>query len=181
LGPGRFSLLIFWPAVSPGGNTAGRLAVVILIDCGFAVARSQVAGMNELGNVVAGRQANMDGMFRPGGSIVIFEALSQGMGSYADNRIHLRVKGFRAPKSVHGNAVLLDLVNGSFEVLLTNKCQEPNMVVRPSQYARTQNVVYFSPFGLKFANRRLQMDTPKNGPFDLSPRLCVEYNRNFAP
>jgi hypothetical protein len=32
--------------------------------------------MNEFGNVVAGGEANVNGMLRPGASIIIFETLS---------------------------------------------------------------------------------------------------------
>ena len=101
-------------------------------DCPFCLSSSvdsalrylQVACMNELGNVVSRGQANMDGMFRPGASIIIFEPLSQGVSRDADNGIHLRVKRFRAPKGVHCNAVLLDFVDGSFEVFLANKGEQ---------------------------------------------------------
>jgi hypothetical protein len=117
--------------------------------------------MNELGNVVAGGQANMNGMLRAGASIIIFKPLSQGMSSDADNSIHLWVKRFLAPKGVHRNAVLLDFLNGSFEILAANKCQKSNGVVGPSEYAGGQDVVYFSPFGLKLADRRWQVDTPR--------------------
>jgi hypothetical protein len=51
--------------------------------------------MDELWNVVAGGQANMNGVFSPGTPIVIFEALSQSVSSDPDDRIHLWIKGFR--------------------------------------------------------------------------------------
>jgi hypothetical protein len=102
-------------------------------------------------------------MFRSGASIVIFEPLAQGMSSNADNGIHLRVKRFRTPKGVHRYAVLLDFVDRSFEILLANKCQKSDGIVRPPENARRQDVVDFSPFGLKFAHRRLQVSTPENG------------------
>ena len=103
----------------------------------------------------------MDDMFGPGASIEIFEPLSQRMSSDADNGIHLRVKGFGAAKGVHGDAVLLDFVDCSFEILFTNKRQKPNMVVGPPEYAGRQKVLYFSPLGFKFVDRRLQLDTPR--------------------
>jgi hypothetical protein len=62
---------------------------------------------------------------------------------------------------MHRNAVLLDFVDGSFEILVANKCQKSNRVVRPTEYLGRQDVVDFSPFGLKFADRRLQVDTPR--------------------
>jgi len=112
-----------------------RLAVMFLIDGGLVSRHFQVACMNELGNVVAGRQTNMNGMFRPGASIIIFQPLSQRMSSDADNSIHLRVERFGAPEGLHGNAVLLDFVDGSLEILVANKCQKSNRVVCPPEYA----------------------------------------------
>jgi hypothetical protein len=125
---------------------------VILIDSGFAAGGFQVVCMNELGNVVAGGQANMNGVFRSATFIKIFEPPSQGMSGDADDGIHLRVKRFRAPEGVHRDAVLLDFVDGSFEVLFTDKCQKANMVIRSPEHPGRQNVVYFSPLGLKLAD-----------------------------
>ena len=102
----------------------------------------------------------MHGVSGAGASIIIFEPLSQGMSGDADNGIHLRVKGFRTPQGVNRDAVLLDFVDGSFEVLFANKCKEPNVVVRPPEYPGRQNVIYFSPLGLKLADRRLQVVIP---------------------
>src|SRR5271169_358606 len=129
-------LPVFLSTVPWGGNPVVRLAVMFLIECGFVSRRFQVACMNELGNVVAGGQTNMNGMLRPSASIIIFEPLSQCMSSDADNSIHLWVKRFRAPEGLHRNAVLLDFVDGSFEILVTNKCQKSNRVVCPPEYAR---------------------------------------------
>ena len=163
-------MLPILPSTVPWGESpVVRLAVLILIKCGFASRRFQVACMNELGNVVAGGQANMNGMFRPGASIIIFEPLSQCMRSDADDSIHLRIERFRAPKGVHRNAVLLDFVDGSFEILVANKCQKSKRVVGPPEYPRRQDAVYFSPFGLKFADRRLQVDTPQELAFAPHP------------
>ena len=83
------------------------------------------------------------------------------------------------PRALHRNAVLLDLVDGSFEVLVTNKCQKSNGVVGPPEDAGRQDAIYFSPLGLKLVDHRFQLDTPKNGSwsFDLPPRLGGEYNR----
>ncbi len=109
------------------------MPVVFLIECGFGSRYLQVACMNELGNVVPGGQANMNGMFRPGASIIIFEPLSQGVSRDTDDGIHLRVKRFRASEGMYRNAVLLDFVDGSFEILFANKCQQSNgLFVRPN-------------------------------------------------
>jgi hypothetical protein len=102
----------------------------------------------------------MNGMFCAGASIIIFEPLSQCMSSYPNNGIQLWIKRLWAAKRVHGNAVLLDFVDGSFEVLFANKSQEPNEVIRSTEYTRRQNVVHFSPLGLKLADCRLQVVTP---------------------
>jgi hypothetical protein len=134
--------------------------------------------MNEFGNVVAGGETDLNGMFRSGAPIVIFEPLSQGMSSNADDGIHLRVKRFRTPKCVHRYAVLLDFVDGAFEILFANECQKSSRVVRPPKYIGRQDVVYFSPFGLKFADRPFQVLTPESAaPSTLSPLLRREYNR----
>ncbi len=132
-------MLPLFPSTVPcGGNPVVRLAVMFLImfliECGFVSRRFQVACMNELGNVVPGGQANMNGMFRPGTSIIIFEPLSQCMSSDADDSIHLWVKRFRAPEGLHRNAVLLDFVDGSFKILVANKYQKSNRVVCPPKY-----------------------------------------------
>ena len=120
--------------------------------------------MNELGNVVPGGQANMNRMFRPGGSIIIFEPLSQCVSSDADDGIHLRIKRFRAPESLHRNAVFLDLVDCSFKVFFANKGKKPKEVIAPPEHTRRQDVVYFSPLRLKLADRRFHNSYPKNGP-----------------
>ena len=132
---------------------------------------------------MAGGQANMNGMFRPGASIIIFEPLSEGVSRDADNGIHLRVKRFRTPKSVNRNAVLLYFVDCTVEILSANKSQESNRVVRPPEYTGRQNAVYFSPLGLKFADSRFQVLTPlENGPFDLTtPVLEASITEFFAP
>ena len=155
-----------------------RSAVLLLLEWGYASGRFQLTCVNELGNVVAGGQADMNGMFRPRRSIIIFEPLSQSVSRDTDDGIHLRIKGFRAPEGMHRNAVLLDFADGSFEILFANKCQKSSRVVRPPKYLGRQDVVHFSPFRLKFADRPLQASTPEN---DLSTatRLCGEYNRIF--
>src|SRR6266478_1569390 len=102
------------------------------------------------------------------------------MSGDADNGIHLRVEGFRAPQGVNRNAVLLDFVNGSFEVLLANKCQKSNVVIRPSEYLRRQYVIYFNPLGLKLADRRLQVAIPlRIVPSTYHPVFWGKYNRIF--
>ena len=159
----------FPSTVPSGGNCIERLAVLFLVDSGFASGRFQVACMNELRNVVAGGQADMNGVFRSSASIIIFEPLSQCMSGDANDSIHLRVKRFRAPEGMHRNAVLLDFVDGSFKILVANKCQKSNRVVRPPEYLGRQDVVYFSPFGRKFADCRLQVGYPKNGPSPTTP------------
>src|SRR5580658_7129218 len=164
---------IFPSTVPSGGNPVERLAVLRLLECGFACGRFQVACMNELGNVVAGGQTNMNSMLCPGASIIVFEPLSQCMSGNADNRVHLWVKRFGSPESVHRDAVFLDFVDGSFEIFFANKCQQSSRVVRPPEYAGRQDVVYFSPFGLKFANRRLQVSTLENGPSTYHPIVEV--------
>jgi hypothetical protein len=103
----------------------------------------------------------MNGMFRPGTSIIIVEPLSQGVSGDADNRIDLRIKGFRAAQSVHCNAVFFDLVDGAFEIFFANECEKSNRVVSPPKYTGRQNVLYFSPFGLKFAGRPFQVLPPR--------------------
>jgi len=95
----------------------------------------------------------MDRMFRARAPIVVFEPFSQRMSRHADNSIHLRIKRFWPSQGLHGDGVLLDFVNCSFEVLFTYKCQNSSMVVRPAEYARRQNVIYFSPLSLKLADR----------------------------
>ncbi len=102
----------------------------------------------------------MHGVSGASASIIVFEPLSQGMSGDADNGVHLRIKRFRAPQGVNRNAVLLDFVDGSFEVLFANVRQNPDVVVRPPEYPRRQYVIYFSPLGLKLADRRLQVAIP---------------------
>src|SRR5216683_2664684 len=103
------------------------------------------------------------------------------MSSDADNGIHLRVKGFRAPQGVNRDAVLLNFVDGSFEVLFANKCQKSNVVVRPPEYPGRQYVIYFSPLGLKLADRRLQVLIPlRMVPSTYHPRLCASITE-FPP
>jgi hypothetical protein len=161
---------IFSSTVAWGGNPVERSAVLLLLECGFASGRFQVACMNEFGNVVAGGETDLNGMFRSSASIEFFEPLSQGMSSNADDGIHLRVKRFRTPKCVHRYAVLFDFVDGSFEILFANKCQQSSRIVRPPKYTGRQDVVYFSPFGLKFADRPFQVLTR-------SPRPCHPSSR----
>jgi hypothetical protein len=171
---------IFSSTVPWGGHRVNRSAVLLLFECGFGSGRSQVAGVNEFGNVVARGETDLNGMFRADASIVIFEPLSQGMSGNADDGIHLRVKGFRTPKGVHGNAVLLDFVDSSFEIFFANKCQQSNGIVCPPKYTGRQDVVYFSPLGLKFADRPFQALAPESAaPSTSSPRLRGEYNRIF--
>src|SRR5580692_9531210 len=79
-----------------------------------------------------------------------------------------------------GNAVLLDFVDGAFEILFANKRQQSSRVVRPPEHVGRQDVVYFSPFGLKLADRRLQVSYLRERFFDLRSRLRGEYNRIFA-
>src|ERR1700722_3736783 len=154
-------LQIFPSTVPCGGNPVKRSAVFFLLECGFASGRFQVACVNKFGNVVAGGETNLNGMVRSGASIVIFEPLSQGMSSNADDGIYLGVKRLRTPKGVHRDAVLLDFVDGSFEILFANKCQQSSRVVRPPKYAGRQDFVYFSPFGLESADRPFQVLPPE--------------------
>ena len=152
-----------------------------LIKFGFTFWRFQVVGMNKLGNVVAGREADMHGVPGASTSIVIFEPLSQGMSGDADNGIHLRVKRFRAPQGVHRNAVLLYFVDGSFEVLFANKRQKPNVIVCPPEYPGRHYVIYFSPLGLKLADHRLQVLIPsKNLCPSQGPSGQGKYNSLFG-
>ena len=39
------------------------------------------------------------------------------------------------------------------KVLFANKSQKPNKVVRPPEYTRRQDAIYFSPLGLQLADR----------------------------
>ena len=103
----------------------------------------------------------MHGVSGASASIIIFEPLSQGMSGDAYNGIYLRIKRFRAPQGVHRNAVLLDFVDGSFEVLFANVRQNPDVVVRPPKYPRRQYVIYLSPLGFKLADYRLQVLIPQ--------------------
>src|SRR5260370_30843171 len=103
------------------------------------------------------------------------------MSSDADDGIHLRVKRFRAPQGMHRNAVLLDLVDGPFEVLFTDKSQKSNEVVRPPEYTRRQNAVQFGPLGLQLADCRLQMVIPlRIVPSTYHPMFCKEHNPVFS-
>src|SRR5437879_4901387 len=125
-------------------------------------------------------QANMNRAFCPAASIIIFKAFSKSVSSDADNGIYLWVKRFRPPQRVNCNAVLLDFVDGSFEVLFTNKRQKSNVVVRPPEYPGRQYIIYFSPLRLKLADCRLQVHTPKNSSSDKTRALCRKYNRIYA-
>ena len=69
-------MLIFRPAIVLGGNLIERMAVPMLTEFGFVYYRFYVACMNELWNVVSRREANMNGVFCPGASIIIFQSLS---------------------------------------------------------------------------------------------------------
>ncbi len=69
-------MLIFGEGVLSVGGPIERLAVLILIEFRVVYCSFYVAGMNELGNVVSRRQANMNGVFCPGASIIIFQSLS---------------------------------------------------------------------------------------------------------
>src|SRR5260370_7925525 len=96
-GQGSIILPIFWTVVPSGGNPVERLAILIYIECGFACCCFRVAPMNELGNVVARGQANMNGVFRPGAPIIIFEPLPSSTTNHPADCIHLRFKRYRAP------------------------------------------------------------------------------------
>ena len=63
--------------------------------------------MGELGHVPARRQADTDGVFCSGGSIVVIQALSQGVRCDTNNRIHLRIKIMRAAEGLDRNVVFL--------------------------------------------------------------------------
>ncbi len=112
----------------------------------------------------------MNGVVSSAVLVIIFQALPQRMGGYADDCVQLGIKGFRAPKGVDRDAVLLDLVDGTFKVLFANKRQKPDEVVGPPEHTGRQNVVYFSALRLKLADCRLQNDYPfENGPVDTPP------------
>lgn len=112
----------------------------------------------------------MNGVVCSGALVIIFEALPQCVGSYADDCVQLGIKRFRAPKGVDRDAVLFDLVDCSFKVLFANKCQKSNEVVGPPEYTGRQNVIHFSALCLKLADCRLQNDYPfENGPVDSPP------------
>lgn len=81
----------------------------------------------------------MDQMAFSGGAIIILEPLPQRMRCDTDDRIHLRVKVMGPAQGLHGNAVLFDFVDRSFEVLFANKAQKSNKIVRSAQHAGGQN------------------------------------------
>ena len=153
-------LIAFCSAVLVRGKPMPSLAVLLCNRCRFASGGLAVACMNELGNIMARGQANVNGMFRAGTSIIVFQSLSQCMCSDANDGIDLGVKGIRASKCVHRNAIFLDFVDCALEILITHKRQNPNQVVGPPEHTRRQNGIYFSPLGRKLADRRLHVATP---------------------
>jgi hypothetical protein len=112
--------------------------------------------MNELGNVVARGQADVNGVIRTSTLVIIFEPLPQCMGSDADNGVHLRIKGFRPPQGPHGDAVLLNLIDSTLEVFFADKIQKPNKIIRPTDHSGSQDGFQFSPLSLKPADCRWQ-------------------------
>ena len=94
--------------------------------------------MNELRCVVSWGEANVDCMRGPGATIVVLESLAERMRSDPDNGIHLWIKIVRTTKSLYRNAILLDLVDRSFKVLIADEGQEPNQIVGSAQHARSQ-------------------------------------------
>ena len=96
--------------------------------------RVQITRMDELGCVMARGQTNVDRMGCSGGSIIVFQSLSKRMRGNAHDRIHLRIKIMWPPQGLDGNAVLLDFVDCPFEILLADKGQESNKVVRSPQH-----------------------------------------------
>src|SRR5882724_8359398 len=113
--------------------------------------------MNELGRVMARGQTNMNRVGCSGGSIVVFQSLSKRIRGNAHDRIHLWIKIMWPPQGLDGNAVLLDFVDCSFEVLFANEAQESAKIVCPAKHPRRQNLLYFSPLGLKLVDCGLQV------------------------
>lgn len=95
--------------------------------------------MNELGCVVSWGQANVDCMRGPSAAIVVLKSFAERMRSNPDNGIHLGIKIMRTTKGLYRNAVLLDLVDRSFEVLIAHEGEEPNQIVGSAQHTRSQN------------------------------------------
>ena len=116
-------------------NLVERLSHWTSIELCFGCSR-QIAGMNELGDVVAGRKANMDGVFSAGGRIIVLKLFSQSMSSNSNDGIHLGVKRFRASERMHCDAVLFDFVDCAFKVFVANKREESNWVVGPPEHSR---------------------------------------------
>jgi hypothetical protein len=141
--------------------------------------RVQIARVNELGRVVAGGQANMDRVRCPGGPVVVFQSLSKRMRRDAHDRIYLGIKILRPSQGLDGNAVLLDFVDCSVEVLFANKTQESAQIVRTAKHSRRQNRLNFSPLGLKPVDYRLQVRIPQKWLFESRLQIYQwKYNLN---
>ena len=103
------------------------------------------------------------------------------MSSDADDGIDLRVKRLWAPERVYCDAVLFDFVESSLEILIANESQQADEVVRSAEHTRRQNAIYFSPLGLKLADRRLHVDIPlRMVPSPYHPLFGGEYNAIYG-
>lgn len=109
----------------------------------------QFALVDELGNVVARRETNADLVFWLQGSVILFQAFSQGVRGNPNDGIDLRVKIHGSSQDLHGNAVFLDFVDGSFKVPITNKSQQPNKIVGSPKDTRAQKCFQLSSLRLK--------------------------------
>jgi hypothetical protein len=97
--------------------------------------------VNELGNVVAGGKADVDGVFGSRVPVIIFEALAQRVSGDTNNRIYLWVECFPSAEGVYGDVVFLNFADSSFKVLFADVSEKPDMVVCPPQYTRGQDVL----------------------------------------
>jgi hypothetical protein len=68
------------------------------------------------------------------GTVVLLQPLAQSMSGDADNGIDLGIKAIRTPQRLHGNAVLLDCVDGPVKVLVADISQEANKIVAPAEH-----------------------------------------------
>jgi len=88
---------------------------------------------------MAWRQANVDRVLRAGVAIVFLQPLAQRMSRDSHDGIDLWIKIGGPPQGLDGNAVLFDLVDGSFEVFFADEAQEPDKIIRPAQDPGSQD------------------------------------------
>src|SRR5260370_9325335 len=108
------------------------------MDSGF-----RLIHVNELRHVMARGQADMNGVGRPSASIIIFQALPQSVGCHANDGVDLVIKVFRTPQGLHGDAVLLDFVEGALEIFFANKTKESNKIIASAPEPQRYHCVQF--------------------------------------